>query len=422
MSANKGIRALVGVAATFVVVVGVTVAVKWAYGAYEDETELVGTFPHAGQGLTPGSDVKYRGVNVGEVEHIDLVERQAEITFSVQPDFQVPEDASVTVRPKTLFGEMFLDLEFEEGGDGPWLEDGDELADAATATEVEELVAATDSLLGEIDATELAQVITSFTEVVDDQGDDIAAAWESGAELTGLFNDTIDAQTAALGSWAAFQEAIDETGASFNEISANSNLALPEFVRAREDFEHLLATLQPFADHLTDLLVESRPDIDTMFDAGDNVTRLLVAREENIREVVRGLAAYTAVFADISGSTEALPDGSKFAYFKNFIDFSDIEALLCREIQGAGDPGQPLLDALSALDTPLDCGESDVTLPNAGSSPPRVDAPDAQVAIDAIYGAVGQVDQASPATLQALVDSLLAGAAGDSGAAEEAAP
>ena len=205
-----------------------------------------------------------------------------------------------------------------------------------------------------------------------------------------------------------------KTFVRMNTVSANSNLALPEFVQAREDFEHLMATLQPFADHLTELLVETRPDLDTMFDEGDNVTRLLIAREENIREVVRGLAAYTGVFADISGSAERLPDGSKFAYFKNFVDFSDIEALMCQEIRSAGDPGQPLLDALSALNTPLDCGEGDVGLPpGLGSAPPRVDAPDAQAAVDAIYGAVSQVDPADPQTLQALVDSLLAGTSGE---------
>jgi virulence factor Mce-like protein len=415
-------RALIGIVATLAVLAGVTVAVRWAYGAYDEEVELVGTFPHAGQGLVPGSDVKFRGVNVGEVESIELVDRQAEVTIAVDPDFDVPADVLATIRPKTLFGEKFVDLEFEQGSEAPTLEDGDELANTATATEVEELVAATEPLLAEIDADSLAQVITSLTEVVDGQGDDIAAAWESGAEVSNLFADTIDAQTEALDSWAAFQEAIDETGASFNEITANSNEALPEFVAAREDFETLLATLQPFADHLAELLVETRPDIETILEDGANVTRVLVAREENVREVLRGLASYIGVFAD-AASPEQLPDGSRFAYFKNFLDFRDIEALLCRELQGQGATAQPLLTALATLNTPLDCdpnGEG-VALPDVGSPAPRLDAGDAQEAVDQIFGQVAQPDASEATSLESLVGSLL-GASGESAPSGGEAP
>jgi virulence factor Mce-like protein len=403
-------RAVIGVLAALAVLATVTVAVRWAYGAYDDEVELVGTFPHAGQGLVPGSDVKYRGVNVGEVESIQLEDRQARITIAVDPGFDVPVDVLATIRPKTLFGEKFVDLEFDQDAGGPHLEDGDELANTATATEVEELIAATEPLLAEIDATRLAQVVSSLTEVVDGQGDDIAAAWESGADLSHLFADTIDAQTAALDSWAAFQEAIDETGASFNEISANSNEALPEFVAAREDFEALLATLRPFADHLADLLVETRPDIETILEDGANVTRILVAREENVREVIRGLASYVGVFAD-AVSPEQLPDGSRFAYFKNFLDFRDIEALLCRELQAAGAASEPLLTALATLNTPLDCdpnGEG-IALPDLGSPAPRVPGGDADAAVQQIFDAVGQPDASQPQGLESLVSTILGG-------------
>lgn len=420
MSELHPLRAVLGLVGTLAVIATCTVAVRWAYGAYDEGTELVGTFPRAGQNLVPGSDVEHRGVDVGEVDHIELVDRQAEITFTITEDLEVPEDAVVTVRPKTLFGEKYLDLEFEDD-DGPYLSDGDEVAEARTATEVEELVASSEPLLAEVDATELAQVVTSLSEVVEHQGDDIARAWESGAELSAVFADTIDAQTEALESWADFQEAIADTGPAFNEISANNNELLPEFVAAREDFERLLDTLGPFADRFAELLVTVRPDLDTIFEQGDNVVRVLVAREENIREVVRGLADYVEVFGEAAGA-ERLPDGSAFAYFKNFLDFRDIEALICRELGGAGDAGAPLLEALQTLDSPLDCdGGGDVALPDLGAPPPRVPAPgaDPQSAVDALYGAVAQVDATQPAGLGSLVEGVLGGPAGSSAAGGE---
>src|SRR5215210_605742 len=95
-------RGLVGLAIALVFALLVSVAVRWAYGAYDDDYQLAGLFPRAGQGLISGSDVKYRGVNVGEVDGIELVDRQARITFSIDDGFQIPEDVEVTVRPKTI--------------------------------------------------------------------------------------------------------------------------------------------------------------------------------------------------------------------------------------------------------------------------------------------------------------------------------
>ena len=93
--------------------------------------------------------------------------------------------------------------------------------------------------------------------------------------LANLFADTIDAQTHALDSFARFQDAIRTIGPDLNAISANSNLALPEFNQARGDYTRLLANPQAVRRQPGRHAPRYRPDIDAILTQGDNVVRVL---------------------------------------------------------------------------------------------------------------------------------------------------
>ena len=408
---SRGSRALVALGVTAVFALLVTTAVRWAYGAYDDGYQLVGTFEHAGQGLIPGSDVKYRGVNVGEVDSITLVDRQAEIRFTLDPDFRLPEGAEIVVRPKTIFGEKFLDITFPEGSDGPYLEDGDVVVNTGAATEVEDLFAAAQPLLEAIDEQELAELIASLSRTADGLGDDIAAGWESGAAATAMFNETLDAQLTALRSAADFQASIRTIGGDLNDIAANNNLALPAFNRARADFERALASLRDFGDHFADLVQATRPDIDRILVSGDNVVRVLVAHEDDISDVVEGLANYVMAFGG-GLSAERLPDGSGFAYFKNFVYLDAISELLCSALAETPAQFSAFRDAVLGLGGPIDC--SGYFSSTGSPLPPLIPEGErpaaAQQLSDDLYSLASARDQSAPVPVDTLVDRVLAAA------------
>ena len=351
---STGTRGLFGLAATAVVFAAVWVGVTFSYGGYDDHYQLVGDFPRAGQGLANGSDVTYRGVDVGEVSSVELVDRQARVTLNMDPGFEVPEDASFVVRPKTIFGEKFVDVTFPNGEDGPFLEDGDVVADAEAATEVEDFFEGSDDLFDALDEQELAELFSTLNEAARGTGQDVAAAFESGADATALGADTIDQQLRALSSWSEFQDAISGIGGDLNTIAANSEVALTEFNENRAAYERVLTTLRPFAEDLAALLIGTRPDIDTYLERGDSVVRLLTANEDHLTELIEGLGQYVQAFGG-GLSQERLPDGSGFAYFKNFIYADDVEVFLCTALAEAPGEFAGLRDAILSLQTEIDC-------------------------------------------------------------------
>jgi virulence factor Mce-like protein len=381
-------------------------AVKGAYGTFSDQYHLVADFKNAGQLLTPGSNVKYRGVNIGKVDSVHLVDRRVQVRLSIDKGFQVPADTNATVRPKTLFGEKYIDFAFPKGRTGPYLQPGAHITKTAASEEVEGLFEGAVPLLSKINATDLATIIDELSKGLEGEGDNISKSLHDGVRLADLFSDTIDAQTHALDSFARFQDAIKTIGPDLNAISANSNLALPEFNQARDDYTRVLATLKPFADNLADVLRVYRPDIDTILTQGDNVVRVLLARQADISDTVSGLYRYTLKFSK-GASPETLPGGSKFAYFKNFVLFSDVQNLICASL-APPQPGaaflKPLQQAVLAGGGPLDCSAyfsqaANRSLPNATQAGRELATRTQQV--------VGTPQVPQVQTVQTLVDQIL---------------
>lgn len=84
-------------------------------------------FGRAGQGLDARSDVKVRGVTVGNVESVALTpDGRVRVTMRVKDDVRVPAASEARVDPVSVFGpkEISLDL----GASGPYLASGGTIA------------------------------------------------------------------------------------------------------------------------------------------------------------------------------------------------------------------------------------------------------------------------------------------------------
>jgi virulence factor Mce-like protein len=80
----------------------------------------------AGNQLQPASDVKVRGVIVGEVRKISGTTKGATIDLAINPAYlqQIPADVSARLLPKTLFGERYVSLVIPDHPTAARLADG----------------------------------------------------------------------------------------------------------------------------------------------------------------------------------------------------------------------------------------------------------------------------------------------------------
>lgn len=306
---------------------GIYFSTRAAYGAYGDYYYLTTDLERAGQGMLVDSDVRMRGVEIGKVVEIDLVDHQARLRLQIDDHRRVPEDVTAVVSLKTPLGAKYVDLQFEGALDGPYLADGDTITDSHVGPELEDLLDDGTHLLDAIDPNELANVVGTLADASRGRGELIARGLQLNNELSALFADTLEPQTAAIEDFETIFGALESKGVDLNELAAAMNEGAPVFASeaAQANLRRALEAVTPFADDLGDLLILQRDDWDRMIDEGDVVLSTIAARPEGLRSLVHGLYRYVYKLGQPIGSFFMMSDGSAGAGFVNFIGGNDQE-------------------------------------------------------------------------------------------------
>lgn len=300
--------------------------IRAAYGAYDDYYYLTMEMPRAGQQVQIGTDVRLRGVNIGRVVDVQLVDRKARLRLQIEAEHKIPQDASATVSLKTFLGAKFIDIRFDPNGGGPYLADGDRIAEARPGPELEDALDDGTKVLDALDPDDVAVVITELATAARGHGEDIARGLEANRELTDLFADTLSEQIRSLEDFDELFAALEPAAADLNALASATNEGAPVYASAEAQrlLRQALVNLVPFSDNLSDLLILDRPSWDTMIEAGDRVLSVIAARPDDLGNLVHGLYRY--VFK-LGGSIKnnLLHDGSAGAGFVNFIGGNDQE-------------------------------------------------------------------------------------------------
>jgi virulence factor Mce-like protein len=396
-------RVLISAAVLLVLVGGTVTLIRNANGDFSGDYPLSGLFAKAGEGLPPGSEVVFRGVQVGRVSSAVLQGDRARVTMLIEPRFDVPEDATATIEPVNLFGadEISLSTPGHDDEQGPYLAHGASLAHTANSDELGDLFAAATPLLQKINTNDLSSVLGELGQASQGEGPSIARSITAGTQLAGELNATLNAQEVALDSVARFSLAVAPLAGSLNNVAGEVNDALPAFNSEEGDYEKFLNSVIPFANDLASLLTTYRPDIDTILTAGDNVSRVLLAQQSNIGQVIQGAYGYFRTIANGAASEQKLPDGSTYAYFNTFILFSDVNSLVCGLLAPAS-PGlsylQPIQQALTGAGSAFDCSTQLAAFNAAQSATPAGGSVSPSTATGTPATATGTPATATPAT------------------------
>lgn len=318
-----------------------TIGIKYSFGYYDDGIRLIATFDTAGQGLIEDSDIKMRGLNVGHVQSIDLVDGHARIVMFIDAGTDIPRSTVAVIRPKTLFGEKFIDLVpgrlegSEEAAD--LYAGGDEVDDCTPLDVTAALGGDSDEATGcTIGAVELERVLSDLypiLQAVDPQSlttilDELATGADGTGELVNrtLVNGAalLDVQADNNANTAQFLEDLalltDELADRAPDLIGGAqdlNVALPVLTENADSFNALLVQLERLSTEASDLLEGNTAFIDAVYTDGQRTLDTLFANRDQLIPLVVGLGSYL----DILGSLGHIPvgDGSYMAAVKGIL-------------------------------------------------------------------------------------------------------
>ncbi|HWC15176.1 MAG TPA: MlaD family protein [Actinomycetota bacterium] len=189
MNINPKTRVRINLIAFFVLGLGLSYAMaNHVLTVLQDRYSVNAIFPDAG-GVFTNQEVTYRGVTVGQVGRLDVVEEGVQIELLINSETKIPrEDVEARVMFKSAVGEQFVDLLPAEDGE-PYLEHGDTIPISQTSIPVstQELLTTLEAVLRGVPPEALEGAIDALGAGLTGTGPDIATILESTADLAELF-------------------------------------------------------------------------------------------------------------------------------------------------------------------------------------------------------------------------------------------
>src|SRR6478672_11513992 len=161
----------------------------------------------AGNQLQEASDVKVRGVIVGDVRKIDATTHGATIQLAINPAYlnEIPADVTARLLPKTLFGERYVALQLPAHPGSRHLADGDVIGQDRTsnAIELQKVIDDTLPLLKAVQPQDLAFTLGAIADALRGRGNSIGNNLVNTGHYVGQINTVLPQLNADISKSAA---------------------------------------------------------------------------------------------------------------------------------------------------------------------------------------------------------------------------
>jgi phospholipid/cholesterol/gamma-HCH transport system substrate-binding protein len=142
-------------------------------------------------GLYEGSEVTYRGVQIGKVKSMKPRGDQVAVRLKLEDDAKVPQDSPIFVHNGSAVGEQYLD--FEPPSDkGPYLREGGTIEGTADSIPVDEgdLLVDLNTFIGSVDKPNLRTVIGELGTLFNDTGRPLGEMIDGSGKLVDAATDS----------------------------------------------------------------------------------------------------------------------------------------------------------------------------------------------------------------------------------------
>jgi virulence factor Mce-like protein len=251
----------------------------------------------AGLQLLPRSDVKVRGLIVGEVRKIRTTSTGAAMDLAIAKDKAplIPANVSARLLPKTLFGEKYVDLQLPQRR-GPAIRSGNVIAQdrSQTAIEIDKVLNDVLPVLKAVKPEKLNATLSALSTALQGRGDQIGRDAEQLDVLLRKYNPKLPTIIHDLNALADVNDVYNAAAPDLLRVFRNFNVTSKTITDKKDTIETLIPTVTDVAD-------EGRRFVD------QNAPKLIGVNIAN-RQVLDVLATYSPEFPCVfKGLTKLRP-------------------------------------------------------------------------------------------------------------------
>jgi virulence factor Mce-like protein len=212
--------------------------------AFTDVARVTLETDTAGNQLQEASDVKVRGVIVGDVREVKGNADGATIQLAIDPAYldRIPADVTARLLPKTLFGERFVSLELPDDPSPERLADGDVIGQdrSENAIELQRVIDDTLPLLQAVRPDDLSYTLGAVANALRGKGDDLGANLAATGKYFGEINTVLPQLQADISGLADFAEtyqgAADDLLGVLDDLAVTNTTVVDQEEQLRRTF------------------------------------------------------------------------------------------------------------------------------------------------------------------------------------------
>ncbi|WP_433523679.1 MCE family protein [Nocardia pseudovaccinii] len=258
-------------------------------GYFVPKVHVVADVGDTGDGLPSEADVKFRGVLVGVVEHVDVVDKGArqKVKIDLKPEFagDIPANVTARVVPSNLFAVTSVELVFNGPAD-TYLREGSIIKqDESQGTiALQDTLTKVRTVLTKIDPVQFGRVLGTLSQALDGSG-----------RMPGSTIERLD-------KWlTSVDESIPDLGVLLDDFSASAhalNESAPELL---DVLGSSVKTAQTIADHRSQLVALISGTAGTV----DTVNGLFARNGDIGKQVTAGTSD---MFGALASDANSIPD------------------------------------------------------------------------------------------------------------------
>jgi phospholipid/cholesterol/gamma-HCH transport system substrate-binding protein len=274
-------------------------------GAFEDNVLITVEADRAGLTLAEGAPIKLRGVEVGDVERIDIDDDTVLIELAIDEDRidRVPADVTAQIVPPTAFGAKYVQLTVPAGSTAEPIEAGALVPATRVTVEVDE---AFENLTLVLDAARPAEVNAALTAVagaVDQRGRLIGELITQTDQYLASLNPALPTLSADLRAADDVLEVYEAARPDLISTLTRTGQISDTLVRQQASLRAIERSLTTFSDEADVLLRSSAEGIVASLTLLEPVTRTLERYSPELPCVVLGLVAVNGPMEAAIGGT-----------------------------------------------------------------------------------------------------------------------
>ncbi|WP_242902955.1 MCE family protein [Actinomadura terrae] len=206
----------------------------------------------AGLQLLPHSDVKVRGLIVGEVRGTEATDGGARLHLALDPDKAklIPNNVQARLLPKTLFGEKYVDLEIPDRAGAPGLRGGQVIPQdrSQAAVEVNKVLDDLLPLLQAVKPKELNSTLNALATALQGRGDQIGRDIEQADALLRKVNPELGTLVHDLNALSDVSDIYTAAAPDLLQTLRNLNVTSKTITDRKATIEQLIPAVTSLAD------------------------------------------------------------------------------------------------------------------------------------------------------------------------------